>query len=157
MPSGVTCGSVEEALARPTSTFQWNRGGWLGGQFGCSAWMLIAGISLIPSDLASALICVASFVALNWIGQSLWRQRDRISAYDGIQYFLLAVSIVYALVITTIQVRLEGTIDSFGQSTAMPWWVIGMAPAMMVMFGLREWLFQRSLHGLREEDSPPEG
>lgn len=149
--SSAACGSANAPLARCTSTFQWNRGGWLGGQFGCSAWILLAGLSLIPSDLISAFICVGSFAALNWVGASLWRQRDRISAYAGIQYFLLAVSIVYALVIMTIQVRLHGTIDSLGQSTTMSWWVIGMAPGMMALFALREWLFVRSMQNREEE------
>lgn len=148
-------GPVETVTARAMSTVEWNRGGWLGGQLGCTAWILLVGLGLVPSDVFAAAICLTGFVVLNLIGQYLWRHRNRYSAYQGIQYFLLAVSIVYAVIISTIQLRLHGSVTAFGETTAMPWWAIGMAPGMMALFALREWLLVRSLQGSGEQNPPP--
>lgn len=67
---------------------QWNLGGWLGGQLGGTAWILVAAILSFRVDVTTAVLVIALFLIANIIGIAIWRRRDRLSAYAGIQIFL---------------------------------------------------------------------
>ena len=128
----------------PTS-FAWNAGGWLGGQFGCTLWLLILGLVLLGKDPVSAVVCLASFGVLNLWGLFLWRRRERLRAYAGLQWFLLAASVIIAVVTWVMHTRGVAEQPTRGAlvSTYLPYWVIGAAPALMLLFFLMERMSRR--------------
>lgn len=71
-----------------SNRMQWNLGGWLGAQLGSTVWILVAGILSLWTDVKSALIVIAIFVLANIIGLTIWRRRNTLSAYAGIQILL---------------------------------------------------------------------
>ncbi len=122
------------------STFAWNAGGWFGAQVGCTLWLLILGFVLFRKDALAGWTCVASFFVLNAWGLYLWRSRERLSAYAGLQRFLIAASVVIALVVWVVNTRGLSEPPTPGAlvSTYLPYWVIAAAPALMLLFFLRE-------------------
>lgn len=115
----------------PASTaataFIWNRGGWFGGQLGCTVWLLFPAVGL-PRQSVLIWLSLGSFVALNAWGLYLWRRRFSLSAYAGIQRFLLAASVIVALVVLTFRAN----------GVAEPYWIIALAPALMLVCSMRE-------------------
>jgi len=122
------------------SAFEWNAGGWFGAQFGCTLWLLILGFVLFRQDALAGWTCVASFFVLNAWGLYLWRSRERLSAYAGLQRFLIAASVVIALVVWVVNTRglSEPPTPGAMVSTYLPYWVIAAAPALILLFFLRE-------------------
>lgn len=73
---------------------QWNLGGWLGAQLGSTVWILVAGVLSLWVDVKTALVVMALFTVANVIGIAIWRHRDELSAYAGIQTLLPVVAVV---------------------------------------------------------------
>lgn len=121
-------------------TFVWNAGGWFGSQFGCTLWMLILGFVLLARDFLAAWVCIAGFVVLNVWGLYLWQARARRRAYAAIQWFLLAASGVIAIVVVTVNVRGLSEPATAGAlvSTYLPYWVVAVAPGLMLVFFWRQ-------------------
>ncbi len=126
--------------------FSWNAGGWFGSQLGCTLWLLILGFVLLSRDALAASVCLAGFLALNAWGLYLWRGRQGLSPYSAIQRFLLAASVVIAVVVAVVNVRGVSEPPAAGAlvSTYLPYWVIAVAPALMVLFFLRQRGLNRS-------------
>jgi hypothetical protein len=68
-----------------SNQMRWNIGGWLGAQVGGTAWILVAGILSLWIDVNTAMIVIGLFVIANVVGMLIWRRRDKMSAYAGIQ------------------------------------------------------------------------
>ncbi len=77
-----------------SNQMRWNIGGWLGAQVGGTVWILVAGILSLWVDVNTAMIVIALFVLANIIGMAIWRRRDKLSAYAGIQILLPIVGAV---------------------------------------------------------------
>ena len=122
------------------SAFAWNAGGWFGTQLGCTLWLLILGFVLFSKDALAAWVCLAGFLVLNAWALYLWRSRKQLSAYAGLQRFLLAASVIIALVIAVVNGRGLSEPPTPGAlvSTYLPHWVIAVAPALMLLFFWRE-------------------
>ena len=60
---------------------QWNLGGWLGAQLGSTVWILVAGILSLWVDVNTAIVVITLFVLANAIGSTIWRRREKLSAY----------------------------------------------------------------------------
>jgi hypothetical protein len=135
---------VDTNIAR--SAFSWNAGGWFGSQLGCTLWLPILGFVLHSKDSFVAWVCVASFVVLNAWGMYLWRCREQLSAYAGLQRFLLAASVVIGLVVVVVNSRGVSESPAPGAlvSTYLPYWVIAAAPVLMLVFFFREQAARRS-------------
>ena len=123
-----------------SNRMQWNFGGWLGAQLGSTVWILVAGILSLWTDVKSALIVIAIFVLANIIGLTIWRHRNTLSAYAGIQILLPIVgaaglATVYVLdnsgIYETIQVG--GTVSA--RSTYII--IILVVVALLLMFYLQ--------------------
>jgi hypothetical protein len=67
---------------------RWNLGGWLGGQVGGSCWMLVAGLLATPANLTAAAGVLALFALANFAGWLIWRRRDSLSPYKGLQILI---------------------------------------------------------------------
>jgi len=122
------------------SAFTWNAGGWFGSQLGCTLWLLILGLVLLSKDSLAAWLCVAGCALLNAWGWYLWRRREQLSAYAGLQRFLLAASVVIALVVVVVNSRgvSEAPPPEALVSTYLPYWLMAIAPVLMVVFFLRD-------------------
>ena len=73
------------------NAFNWNAGGWFGAQIGSTCWIAICAALLVPHDLAIASAAFGLFVAANLVGTALWRARDRVSAYSGMNILLIVI------------------------------------------------------------------
>jgi len=128
------------------SAFAWNAGGWFGSQLGCTLWLLILGVVLLSKDSLAAGVCIAGFVVLNAWGLYLWRGREQLGAYVGLQRFLLAASVIVALVVVVVNTRGVSEPPTPGAlvSTYLPYWVIAAPPGLMLLLFLRERKVERS-------------
>jgi hypothetical protein len=124
----------------PRSAFSWNAGGWFGAQIGCTLWLLILGLVIVPKDSLAAGACVGGFVVLNAWGLYLWRRREQLPAYAGLQRFLAAASVVIAFVVVVVNGRgaSEPPIPGAVVSTFLPYWLIVLAPGLMLLFFWRD-------------------
>lgn len=122
------------------SAFSWNASGWFGSQLGCTLWLLILGSVLLSKDALAAWVCLASFAVLNAWGLHLWRRREQLRAYAGLQRFLLAASVLIALVVVVVNARGASVPPAPGAlvSTYLPYWVVAAAPVLMLVFFLLE-------------------
>lgn len=74
--------------------FQWNTGGWVGGQIGGTCWLLpMAWVLFSGGDLSGGVILVLCFLAPNILGTLLWTRRASIPPYPAIQALLLGVAV----------------------------------------------------------------
>ena len=78
----------------PPTALSWNAGGWFGAQIGSTCWIAISAAILVTQDLIVAGVVFALFLAANFIGFLIWRSRDKMSAYVGIQALLILMGIV---------------------------------------------------------------
>lgn len=129
---------TKQHVVRPA--FVWNAGGWFGSQFGCTLWLLILGLVLLRRDAVAAGACLASFAISNAWGLYLWGRRARLSAYAGIQRFLLLASVLIVVVVWVVNVRGASAPPAPGTlvSTYLPYGAVVVAPALMLVFFLRE-------------------
>ena len=116
---------------------QWNLGGWLGAQLGSTVWILVAGILSLWVDANTAIVVIALFVIANVIGMAIWRRREKLSAYAGIQTLLPIVGVVglatvYVLERSSIyeSIQVGGTVSA--RSTYGV--IILMVAALMLVF-----------------------
>ncbi len=77
-----------------SNQMRWNIGGWLGAQLGGTIWILVAGILSLWADINTAIVVIALFIGANVIGMAIWRRRDRLSAYAGVQILLPIVGVI---------------------------------------------------------------
>jgi hypothetical protein len=136
--------ATEENNAQPA--FSWNAWGWFGTQLGATLWMLILGVVLLSKDSLAALVNVGGFVVLNAWGLCLWQSRERLSAHAGFQRLLGASSVVIAFVVVVNNSRgsSQPRVPGAWVSTYLPYWVIAVAPALMLLFFLLERQMKRN-------------
>ncbi len=116
---------------------QWSRGGWLGAQLGGTAWILVAGILSLWVDVTTAMAVIALFVFANVIGMAIWRRRETLSAYAGIQIVLPIVGIVgLAAVYLLDRAGIFESIQVGGTVSARSTYgiIILVVPALMLFF-----------------------
>ena len=123
-----------------TSGLTWNAGGWFGSLFGCTLWLFILGLALLTKDLPAAATSLVGCALLVTWGWHIWGSRAKRSAYAGLQRFLAGCTLVYTVVILTVNLRGASSpaFDSEVLSTYLPYWALGIAPLMMLVFYLRE-------------------
>jgi len=83
---------------------------------------------------------------LNAWGLYLWRGREKLTAYVGMQRFLCATSLIIALVVAVVNGRGVSEPPAPGAlvSTYLPYWAIAVAPGLMLLFFWRERQAKRS-------------
>ena len=123
-----------------SASFAWNAGGWFGGQVGSTLWLLILGLGVVRRDNLAGLLAIGGFAALNLWGLILWRAREKVSAYTGIQGFLGAATAVVAIVVLVAQTRQIAPPRWPGDLVThyLPTWVVLVFPGIMVLFWLRD-------------------
>ncbi len=123
-----------------TNQMQWNLGGWLGAQVGSTIWILVAGILSLWVDVNTALLVIALFIIANLAGMAIWRRREALSAYTGIQILLPIVGVVGLAAVYTLDrssiyesIQVGGTVSaqsSYGL-------IVLVVAALMVLFYFR--------------------
>lgn len=116
---------------------QWNLGGWLGTQLGCTAWILVAGLLSFPEDSVAALVVIALFALANLLGMAIWRSRERLSAYAGLQLLLPVVGFAgLAAVYVLDRAGIYETIQVGGIVSARTTYlsIVVVVAALMLMF-----------------------
>lgn len=78
----------------PPKPLTWNAGGWFGAQIGGTCWIAICAALLSMHDVTIATAVFTLFLAANVIGIVVWRNRDRISLYSGINVLLTVIGAV---------------------------------------------------------------
>lgn len=78
----------------PPKPLTWNAGGWFGAQIGGTCWIAISAGLLSMYNLTIAIAVFALFLAANVIGIVVWRSRDGISLYSGINVLLIVTGAV---------------------------------------------------------------
>jgi hypothetical protein len=120
-----------------SNQMRWNIGGWLGAQLGGTVWILVAGILSLWADVNTAMIVIALFIGANVTGMAIWRRRDRLSAYAGVQILLpivgvISMAAVYVLARSNIyeSIQVGGTVSA-GSTYGI---IILVVAALMLMF-----------------------
>ena len=88
---------------------------------------------MILADLAGVIVLVlviAAFAAGNLWGVALWRRRDRLTAYSGLQLMMGGLVAVFAAVVLIARTRVP--------SLLLPYWIIAFPLLLMAMFWLRQ-------------------
>ena len=122
------------------SAFTWNAGGWFGSQIGGTLWLLLYGLAAAAADAFTAALAAAGFLLLNAWGLFLWRRRARYRAHAALQAFLAAAALVVAVIVIAAHARglTQAPADGRLASTHLPYWAMAVAPALMLLFWLRE-------------------
>ena len=123
-----------------TNQMQWNLGGWLGAQVGSTIWILVAGILSFWFDVNTALLVIALFIIANLAGMVIWRRREALSAYTGIQILLPIVGVVGLAAVYTLDrssiyesIQVGGTVSALSSYGL----IILVVAALMVLFYFR--------------------
>ena len=112
-------------------------GAWFGSQFGSTAWIGILGLVLLSRDALAGCAVLLVCLALNGVGLALWRSRPELDTLRGIQRFLWACVLAYALVVAIVHARgLATPLSEAGPfSTVLPLWIV-LVP-LVVLFVIR--------------------
>jgi len=127
--------------------FQWNAGGWFGGQLGATLWLILLGAFYARVSLGAGCFVVACGLVANGIGGWLWWRRDRVAPYAAIQILCATAGLAAAAGLMAV--------DLFGDVAALdsryerlPLWIyilLLMYPAIMGQF----WLVERGVKNQR--------
>ncbi len=122
------------------SAFVWNAGAWFGSQCGSSAWLAVMGVYWLGKDPLAAGLCLGGFLLINAWGFYLWARRDKLNAYAALQRLMLVFSVVAAAVIVVVNLRghSEPPSEPTWASTHLPYGLIALGPALMLVFYMRE-------------------
>lgn len=121
---------------RGTGAFQWNGGGWFGGQIGGTAWMLVAGVLVLAQGSLLGLAILVCFLIPNVVGVALWRSRDRIRPYPAIQALVVVMGVCSVLTLVAFDVSGRLAAYSPGSSWSV-YWILLVFPTTMMMFHLQ--------------------
>ena len=119
---------------------RWDRGGWLGSQLGGSCWIGVAALLTLPRDVGVGLLVLALFAAANLVGLSLWRRRERLSPYAGVQLLLTVLGLFGAAAIFVLDsAGLFEEIQVGGQVSAGTTYLVlaAVVGGLMLFFRLR--------------------
>ncbi len=120
---------------RGTGRFQWNRGGWFGGQIGATLWLVLLGcLSMAQGRLAGAAVLALGLLP-NLVGLLLWRRRHRLPPYPAVQ-LLFATAGISALVSMLVLLHSGVSLSSLQLPSGL--WFLGIYPGLMLVFYLQE-------------------
>jgi len=116
-----------------TGGFQWNTGGWFGGQIGSTLWLFIVAYETLPKSASAAAWLAFCAAAPNILGCLLWQKRDRLRPYPAIQCLIAALGMftLLALVVADHFLVLP-ILDSEGiASPHRAYWLLCLFPVLM--------------------------
>ncbi len=120
--------------------YQWNMGGWFGGQLGGTAWMLVGAVVNVPHAPEVAGVWLVCFAVANAVGTWLWWRRDRLRPYPALQALLLACGANSSMALVALHVlRIPGPrgIRLVDGPHFIPWYLL-LVISLMTYFHLTE-------------------
>lgn len=116
----------EKVTKRGRGSLQWNDGGWFGGQFGSTCWLLLGALLFVAAEPWLTLVWLGCFAAVNVVGCWLWVRRDRIAPLAAYQILLAAVGCAGLVAIAAT--------DAAGQLPRIAYAVPGDEPRLAYLF-----------------------
>ena len=117
---------------------KWKAGGWFGAQIGGTCWIAICAALLSVHSIGLAGTVFAIFVVTNVVGLLIWRGRNRITAYKGMQALLLMIGVAsLASVYVIDRSDFWHVVGGFGGAVAV-WQMYVLIPVMVAAL---LWLF----------------
>ena len=130
-----------------SEALMWNAAGWFGAQIGGTCWIIICAALLCAQDVAVAGMVFAVFLSANLFGTLIWRNRNRIRAFAGIQALVIAMG--FAGLATTFVIDRSGlwhVVQGVG-GTVSARQMYFLIPVMIVGLVALFWSLNRSLPG----------
>jgi hypothetical protein len=125
--------------------FQWNGGGWFGGQVGGTAWLLVGAVVLAAHAPGVAAVWLACFAVANAICYALWVRRDRNRPFPAVPAELLVCGAAGLLALIALQVMRPGLrianvrgVHWWEPPASIPWFVV-LILGLVAQFSLQEW------------------
>ena len=115
--------------------FQWNRGGWFGGQVGATLWLLLLGATLLAKGHGVGAVALLLGLAANGVGVALWRRRDRMEPYPAIQLMIGACGLAALLAVLAVSLS-DPSPEAQEMTPSLP--LLLVYPALMALFHLQE-------------------
>ena len=126
---------MEVSNKRGPGQFQWNRGGWFGGQIGGTLWLVLIGGALLAQGRVVGAVALILGLLSNVLGLLLWHRRITLSPYPALQ-ILVGVCGLSGLV-SLLAISAAG-ISEQTFPTSEYYWVLLFFPGVMLMFHLQE-------------------
>ncbi len=120
---------------RGPGRFQWNRGGWFGGQIGSTLWLILLGGSLLMRGRSAGAALLALGLIPNLVGTWLWRHRRTRSPYSALQ---LLVAVAGACALVGLQVLSRSGLPPASLGLPSGFGLLLIYPGLMVLFHFRE-------------------
>src|SRR5262245_14949471 len=130
---------AEKVARRGGGNMQWNDGGWFGGQFGSTPWLLLGGLIFVAAEPWLTLVWLGCFAAVNAVGCLLWVRRDRITPLAAYQILLTCVGVagLVALAAADAAGRLPHlTFAAPGSDPRLAYLALLVVPALMALMFL---------------------
>lgn len=120
---------------------QWNRGGWFGGQFGCTLWLGLCGGAVVGHDRGAGLLILGCFLIANVVGFVLWNKRAKVPPHLALQLLcftsLCAAAASFAMLYSIGDA--QEMVDSFGGGLPFPLWsYLAIYPALMAFLAFMD-------------------
>jgi len=126
---------MQDSNKRGPGQFQWNRGGWFGGQIGGTLWLILLGCALLSQGHLVGAVALAFGLLSNVLGLLLWRRRRTLSPYPAIQ--ILVGFCGLSGLISLLAISASPTAEQTFQ-TSQNYWYLLFFPGLMLMFHLQE-------------------
>lgn len=144
---------TRQKFPRPgPGAFQWNWGGWFGSQLGGSLWLL-GGALFIRDAPGVTGVWAAAFVAVNVVGTTLWRRRDRIAPFPAILALLIICFVAAAAAIASLCLLDPETAKRMGVD-GREWRALLLFPFLVAQF---LWLERSTTESRRRQGEPSRG
>jgi hypothetical protein len=116
--------------------FQWNTGGWFGGQIGSTLWLLLLGMILLNKNVIIGSIILLFFILPNMMGWIIWHERHRIEPYPAIQALLgmIGFSSLFAVIILDLSGYITKLEPGMRDSPKQAYWYLLIFPVLMIAF-----------------------
>jgi len=112
--------------------FQWNTGGWFGGQIGCTAHLLVLGPWIAIHEILPGLLILAWGILANLVGFGLWQRRDKIAPYPALQLMLIVTLLAAVAGFVTAHYSSNGGKWAFVMNANSPW-ILLWFPVLMLL------------------------
>jgi magnesium-transporting ATPase (P-type) len=129
--------TIEDIMntGRNNRRFQWNAGGWFGGLFGSTAYILIIGLFVLFDSPRNGIPIVLCGVIPNLIGFLFWKRKDQINPYLALQASTFGIFIFATLFFAFIVWGIDPKIASkYFAGVEKAWWILLLFPALMINF-----------------------
>lgn len=125
---------MDASARRGPGAFQWDRGGWFGGQVGATLWLVLLGALLFAQGRAVGAEVLVLGLLPNVLGIALWRRRAEWAPYPAIQALVITSGVCALLAF--VRIHAAGGLSS--ERGLGDGGFLLVYPALAIAFHLRE-------------------